>query len=61
MEKLPNNVSEKPITGEIERIVEMSVTTGFIQKPTEKDKEEIIKSMYTILKDYASLNYDSVP
>ena len=45
MGKLPDKVSKKIITGEIERIVEMSVTTGIIPKPTKKDKEEIIECM----------------
>ena len=38
MEKLPNNVSEKPITGEIERIVEMSVTTDLYKNQQKKIK-----------------------
>jgi len=59
MVKYPPDKAKKIVNGELERIVEMSVTIGLIPKPTEKDKEEIIEGMYAILKDYTSLNCDA--
>lgn len=58
MKKIPNNKAQRMVNGELERVVEMSVTLGIIPRLTEKEKTELVNGMYAIINDYSLLNCD---